>query len=451
MGSEYRLKDLHYYNDLIEEQAAEVGLDCYPQEFELVSYEDMLSYEAYLGLPSRYPHWSYGKAYERRKTFYRYNLGGLPYEMVINSDPCLAYLMKDNTLLLQVLTIAHVYGHNDFFKNNRLFKKATRADCVLEMFKAHADRVRSYITDPSIGYERVERVLDAAHGLRFQTYRVIGEKHLTRREEERRLLEKARPSGQDHPLLNPPVTVEMPDLSRIPLEPQEDLLLFLQEYAELSDWEKDLLNIVREESLYFLPQVETKIMNEGWASFWHFRLLSRLNLEQGLYLEFIKRHNQVVSPVEGGLNPYHLGYRIFEKLEKEKGLPFLFEVRGEARDAAFLSRYLDESLCHELNLFEYRKRGRDYLVSEVADANGWKIIRDSLVAMVGINNIPNIRAVEVGARNRVLFLEHEYDGRELQLEYAHQTLKHIARLWGGTVRLRTKVRDTPQILESDGN
>jgi len=138
MGSDYSLKDLKYWNERIELLVQEMGLNPSPQEFEIRSYEEMLGYEAYLEMPSRYPHWSFGKAYERQKTFYRYNLTGLPYEMVINCNTCLAYLMKDNTLLLQILTVAHVYGHNDFFKNNRLFKEGTNAEYSLEMFKSHA-------------------------------------------------------------------------------------------------------------------------------------------------------------------------------------------------------------------------------------------------------------------------------------------------------------------------
>ena len=165
------MKELEEWNDKIEAVVKQVGLDCYDQNFEIVTYEDMLCYEAYIGMPAHYPHWSYGKAYERQKSFYQYNLTGLPYEMVINSDPCIAYLMRDNTLLLQILTIAHVYGHNDFFKNNRLFRRDTQAERTVEMFKNHANRVREYNNDPSIGAEKVERILDAAHGLRFQVPR----------------------------------------------------------------------------------------------------------------------------------------------------------------------------------------------------------------------------------------------------------------------------------------
>ena len=158
MTTGYTLLDLKEWNDKIEELVQNNGLDYYEQQFEICSYEDMLCYEAYVGMPSHYPHWSFGKTYEKQKTFYSYNLTGLPYEMVINSDPCMAYLMRDNTLLLQILTIAHVYAHNDFFKNNRLFKQNTRAELTVEMFKAHADRVRDYIADPSIGPNKVERI-----------------------------------------------------------------------------------------------------------------------------------------------------------------------------------------------------------------------------------------------------------------------------------------------------
>ena len=159
---DYSIKDLMSWNEKIEEKATELGLDFYPQEFEIVGFDEMIGYEAYVGMPSRYPHWSFGKSFEKTKTLYSLNLTGLPYEMVINSDPCLAYLMRENTLLLQILTMAHVYGHNDFFKNNRLFKEGTKASYSLELFKLDADTIRGYINTPGIGYEKVERILDAA-------------------------------------------------------------------------------------------------------------------------------------------------------------------------------------------------------------------------------------------------------------------------------------------------
>jgi stage V sporulation protein R len=161
MAAPYTIEELEDWNERILSIVKDSGLDPYPQEFEICDHEQMLGYTAYSGMPSHYPHWSYGKNYEKLKTLYDYGISGLPYEMVINADPCIAYLMRDNTRLLQVLTIAHVYGHNDFFKNNFTFK-TTRSEFTLETFKTHADRVRSYVEDPSIGLEKVERILDAA-------------------------------------------------------------------------------------------------------------------------------------------------------------------------------------------------------------------------------------------------------------------------------------------------
>lgn len=447
--NDYRMADLEEYNLRIEALAREMGLDFYPQEFELCGYEDMLGYEAYLGMPSRYPHWSFGKAYERKKTFYRYNLTGLPYEMVINSNPCLAYLMKDNSLLLQILTMAHVYGHNDFFKNNRHFAEGTRADTVLEMFGAHSRRIREYCQDPSIGWQRVEKTLDSTHSLRLQTCRIIGEKRLSQEAIKHRLIEKHGSRVVPHPLLeSASEKPKMPDLDKPVLQPEEDLLWFLAQSGRLAEWQRDIVDMVRKESIYFLPQIETKIMNEGWASFWHYRILKALDLPQPLYLEFLERHNQVVSLREGALNPYHLGFKIFEKLEREKDQEEVFRVREQERDASFLLRYLDEEICEETHLFQYFRSGREYVISEVADEEGCKKIRSTLVKQCGINGIPNIRVEHVGA-NEVLHLQHEWDNRELQLDYALPALRHISYLWGRKVLLHTRIRGSKQVLESD--
>ncbi len=448
MGSDYSLQELKYWNNKIELIVEEMGLDHYPQEFEICSYEEMLGYEAYLGMPSRYPHWSFGKAYEKQKTFYQYNLTGLPYEMVINSNPCLAYLMKDNTLLLQILTMAHVYGHNDFFKNNRLFKEGTDARYTLEMFKSHAQRIREYIGDPSIGYDRVERVLDAAHALKLQCYRWIGEKHLSDQEKRERLINDYNHQLADHPLLEKKSKSNPPNFNKIPLEPEEDLLLFLCKFARLEEWEKDILQIVRKENYYFLPQIETKIMNEGWACLWHYKILNQLNLEPPLYLEFLKRHNQVVNPHEGGLNPYHLGFKIFSDIEKRFDTSFLFTVRQQERDSSFIRRFLTKELCAELNLFEFNKDRRDYVITEIADEEGWKKIRNNLANNVGINITPTIKVIEMRTDN-ILLLEHEWEGRDLHIPYALETLKYLATLWGNTVRLKTMVRGSRQLLESN--
>ena len=182
--ADFSLKELEYWNERIEKIAVDSGLNFYNQEFEIINYEDMIGYESYVGMPSHYPHWSYGKSFERIKTLHKYNLTGLPYEMVINSNPCIAYLMKDNSLLVQILTIAHVYAHNDFFKNNRLFNKGTKAEYAVETFKNHANRIRDYISDPSIGYAKVEKILNAAHAVKLQTERIIDFRNNKKEKEE---------------------------------------------------------------------------------------------------------------------------------------------------------------------------------------------------------------------------------------------------------------------------
>jgi stage V sporulation protein R len=400
---DYSINELKNWNEKIEKVASNYGLDYYPQEFEMISFEDMLCYEAYVGMPSHYPHWSFGKAYEKLKTFYRYNLTGLPYEMVINSNPSIAYLMKDNTLLLQILTMSHVYGHKDFFKNNRLFKEHTNADLTIEMFKNHANRIRDYIQDPSIGYEKVERILDAAHSIKLHC-RDDGDKEKD--------------------------------------EKEENLLRFLVENGDLEEWERDLLTIVMEENQYFIPQIETKIMNEGWASWWHYHILQELDLDKGQYLEFLKMHNGVICPATGRINPYYVGFKIWEDISKRFDDPKkMFEVRALERDASFIRKYLTFELSREMNLFKFDEKEQYYIVTEVADEDGWKNIRNYFAGTVGMGNIPIIRVKEVIKSDHTLYLEHVYDGRELELTNAFETLKYIGRLWSGKVILETTVNE----------
>src|SRR5690554_223132 len=450
--ADYTQAELVGWGEKIEKLAGEEGLNFYPQEFEFCDYEDMLCYQAYTGMPSHYPHWSFGKAYEKLKTLYQYNINGLPYEMVINSNPCLAYLMKENNLLLQILTMAHVYGHNDFFRSNRLFTTGTRAELVIEMFKNHARRIRNYSSDPSIGFEAVEKLLDAAHALRFQTGRVIGETRLSYKEQHQQSHRSHQNKRKEYPLLEetkktPPEAKEA--LRKIPPEVEEDILWFITEYGDLEDWEKDVINIVREETAYFLPQIETKIMNEGWASFWHYRLLSLLDLTEDLQWEFYKYHNQVIRPNPGGLNPYHIGFVIFNYLHEHHGKEKIFEAREVEKDQSFLRRYLNKELCKELELFEYVKKRDEYIVKEIADEAGWKSIRDRLAKTAGLGAVPVVQVVEYRPLDCHLLLEHEYDGRDLEMNYATETLRHCARLWKGKLTLKTSVNKEERIIHCD--
>lgn len=454
--SDYSISELERWNEKIEEIAKECGLDYYEQEFEIVSYDDMIGYEAYVGMPSHYPHWSYGKSYERIKTLHRYNLSGLPYEMVINSDPSIAYLMKDNTLLLQILTIAHVYGHNDFFKNNRLFRDGTRAHYTVEMFKNHATRVREYISDPGIGYKKVEKILNAAHAMKLHVSRIANEKRISDEEKKKQIIEKNQPKNSDFRFLDYEKrdlddSKLMAKINKIPLEPEDDILFFMLKYGKHSDWEKDLINIAREEALYFIPQIETKVMNEGWASYWHYNILNKLELPQGLHVEFLKRHNQVIKPQIGGINPYYIGFKIFEDLYKRyKDNPNkIFEVREIERDHSFIKRYLTEELCKEMNLFSYKKRARDYVITDVSDEKGWKEVRDTFARSVGMGSVPLIKVVEWAKKDNTLILEHVYDGRELELNYANETIKHLVDLWEGKIMISTYIDNSRKVIICD--
>ena len=453
--ADYALEELIRWDERIRAKAAELGLDCFPQEFEICDHYGMLGYMAYSGMPSHYPHWSYGKAYEKLKTLYDHGVSGLPYEMVINSNPALAYLMRDNTLLLQILTIAHVYGHNDFFKNNFTFR-STRPDLTIETFKAHAMRVRRYTEDPSIGIDRVEPVLDAAHSLSFQRRRNLAIRKLRHEEQVELAIEAAQPRPDPFKRIHAAQPFQEPEIRKIPLEPEEDLLLFIRDHNPfLDEWERDLLTIVDEQAKYFLPMIETKIMNEGWASYWHKRILESLDLEQKLHLEFLVLHNQVVRPIPGQLNPYHLGLKIWEDLYRrhteptaeevkrdgppaKTGTAKIFEAREVDRDASFLRRYLTEDLMREMDLFQYQVRGGDLVVDKVSDEEGWNEVKQTLIANVGTNSIPVIKVEDADfGHNRTLGLKHYHDGRDLHLEYAEKTLRYVQRLWGREVLLDT--------------
>ena len=460
----YEISELESWNERIFALATEYGLDPYPQEFEICDHEQMLGYMAYSGMPSHYPHWSYGKSFEKLKTLYDYGVSGLPYEMVINSNPCLAYLMRDNTLLLQVLTMAHVYGHNDFFKNNFNFS-SIRSEFTIETFKAHADRIRQYIEDPSIGLEKVERILDAAHALSLQCRRNLAIRKATPVEQQESRLEESTPARDPFQSIHRRPDYAPPDLTRTPLYPDEDILLFIRDHnLFLSDWEKDLLTIVHEGAQYFIPQIETKIMNEGWASFWHKRILEALDLPQGMQLEFIVRHNQVLSPTPGAINPYHLGMKVWEDIEKrwdspqaeeEKeygprkkgGREKVFEVREVERDSSFLRRYLTEDMIREMNIYEYQARGNERVVSRVADKENWREIKETLISNVGMSSVPVIKIEDADYNNnRVLFIRHYHEGRDLHLEYAEKTLQCLHQLWQRETVLETIINEKKSLL-----
>lgn len=464
MSNDWTVQDLRYWDEKIREKVEEFGLSCFPQEFEVCDHAQMLGYMSYSGMPSHYPHWSYGKSYEKLKTLYDYGVSGLPYEMVINANPSLAYLMQGNSLCLQILTIAHVYGHNDFFRNNFMFRD-TRPELTLGTFKVTADRVRGYIEDPSIGLDAVEEILDAAHALSLQCRRHIAIRKLSPQEQRQHAERAAHPPEDPYPRLHKRAETVEPDLNRIPLEPEEDLLLFVRDYnPNLAEWQKDLLTIVHGQTQYFMPQIETKIMNEGWASYWHHQILNSLALPQDLHMEFLVHHNQVVCAHPGSLNPYYVGFKVWHDIHRrfenpspqeveefgppnKTGTEKIFEVREVDRDVSFLRRFLTETLMRDLDMYQYRQRGEDLVIQEVSDEEHWQDVKQTLLQSVGMGSVPVLRIEDADfAGKRILYVKHEHDGRDLELGYSEKTLEYLYSLWGREVQLETQVEGRKMVL-----
>lgn len=435
MSSKWTVKDLELWDEKISEIAHGYGLDWYPISYEICDYYEMIGHMSYHGMPSHYNHWSFGKSFERTHFFYNSGMEGLPYELIINSNPSIAYLMMQNPFYLQVLIMAHCVGHSDFFKNNRCFKNTDPKNVVSRM-RNSKKRIQKYIEDPNIGLDAVEDYLDDLHAVKYQTqrYELPRKSREQIRSEEISDYNKLKDAGEH---------VDISDLKKILLRPDHDLLSFLIEYTpRLKNWQSDILEIVKNESLYFIPQIKTKILNEGWASFWHYKILHDLNLSDDMHLPFLKMHNAVVRPHLGRINPYHVGFYIFQKIEKEFGLEKCFEIREIHDDIAGIRLYLDEEDFRELNFFSHQKeKNGDVVISEVSDHDDWKVVRQDLIRSTGINSIPHIYVDRVEEDN-TLVLKHEHDGRDLDLKYANKVVSHITSLWRvGEVKLYTIIEN----------
>ncbi len=435
--SDWNLGDLEEWDNKICELAEGHGLDWFPIIYETCDYFEMIGNMAYHGMPTHYNHWSYGKQFERTHQMYNLGAEGLPYELIINSDPSIAYLMRENPLYLQILIMCHCVGHSDFFKNNRMFAKTNPGNVVSRMRSAKK-RIQGYIEDPSIGVEKVEEFLDACHSISHQTHRFPGKRltHAQLKEKYIKLIKNDEDGNYLHI-----------DIDRIPLEPEYDILGFVLEHSNnLDAWQKDLLEVSRSESAYFMPQIRTKIMNEGWASYWHYRLMHELELPQQFHIPFIKSHNQVIRPHLGSINPYHLGFHLFKRIEERHGLERCFLARETCHDESFIREYLTEEDCRELNLFAFSTRNRQQeeveIIDDISDEEGWKKIKQDLIKNVGGNTIPVIYVSEVEQGN-ILVLEHEHDGRDLELDYADAVVQHVSHLWGDVVRLNTIIEEEP--------
>lgn len=434
--SNWTIKELKEWDEKIIALAKSHNLDWFPINYEVCDYYEMIGHMSYHGMPSHYNHWSFGKSFERTHQMYNLGMEGLPYELIINSNPSIAYLMRENATYLQVLIMCHCVGHSDFFKNNRMFSK-TRPETIVTGMRNAKKRIQGYVENPHIGIRKVENFLDALHAIQFHIYRSPKD-YIPNSVKRERLLDKINQqiaSGK-----KPDTSV----LDQVPIEPEADIFSFLLEHGrDYEDWEIDLIEIVKREAYYFMPQIQTKIMNEGWASFWHYKLMHDLNLPQSLHIPFLKSHNQVVQPHIGRINPYNMGFHLFNKIYERYGIEECFIARETANDASFIRQYLTREDCEELNLFAFSNKKDHYIIDNVSDEEGWKPVKELLIKQVGGNSIPKIYVESIDEGN-MLVLHHEHDGRDLELDYADAVVNHVSDLWkDGIVKLLTVIEEEP--------
>lgn len=410
--------------------ARRLGLDFYPVHFEVCPAEALYTFGAY-GMPVRFTHWSFGKAFYRLKMQYDLNLSRI-YELVINSNPSYAFLLEGNRLIQNKLVIGHVYAHVDFFKNNHYFKRTPRD--MVERMAAHSEQIRKY--ELIYGREKVEETLDAV--LAIQEH-VDFRAHLASKKENEKNVQVKKVSSPYEDLWE---EEDQPKNLKENIAHEDLVLYILENSPSLEEWQRDILSIIREESLYFYPQIETKIMNEGWATFWHSRIMHELDLTDEEVMDFAVMHSQVVQPSRLTLNPYYIGVKIWESLAEKKDLEYLFEVREVENDVSFIRNYLDRELVDKLNLFNYRKVGANWQVTDTE----WEKVRNNLVQELVNGGHPKI-VVEDGdyEGKRTLYLRHAHEGQDLDIVYLEKTLLLVQSLWGKAVAMETVV-DGKKIL-----
>ncbi|WP_066191839.1 SpoVR family protein [Gracilibacillus timonensis] len=435
----------------ITEIAKGFGLDFYPMRYEVCPPEILYTFGAY-GMPTRFSHWSFGKQFHRMKLQYDLGLSKI-YELVINSDPCYAFLLHSNSLIQNKLIVAHVLAHCDFFKNNLRFQH-TKKDMV-ESMAATADRIAAY--EKEHGIHEVETFLDAVLAIQEHIDPTLV-KARSQDDEEQKTANKPLSEYNDLWELDQkghskPFAATSKKKRSFPSEPEKDILLFIEQHSrELEEWQRDILTMMREEMLYFWPQLETKIMNEGWASFWHQRILRELNLTPAETIEFASLNAGVVQPSTTQINPYYLGVKMFEDIEERYNHPTeemkkagvepgsgrdkIFEVREIESDISFLRNYLTKDFVNKEDMYVFQKQERQYKIVD----KDWRQVREQLITSRFNGGFPYITVTDGDyLRNGELYLCHHYEGVELDLRYLEKTLPYIYQLWGRPVHLATVV------------
>ncbi|WP_435890431.1 SpoVR family protein [Bacillus safensis] len=448
--------------DEITEIAEGFGLDFYPMRYEICPAEIIYTFGAY-GMPTRFSHWSFGKQFHKMKLHYDLGLSKI-YELVINSNPCYAFLLDNNTLVQNKLIVAHVLAHCDFFKNNCRFQN-TKRDMV-ESMSAAAERIKEY--EHVHGTKEVESFLDAVLAIQEHIDPSLVRSKLSwsidDEEDEDDKPKRQTPYDDLWGMDEPKTREKKKNVKQFPPKPEKDLLLFIEAHSrELEPWQRDVLTMLREEMLYFWPQLETKIMNEGWASYWHQRIMRELDLDTSESIEFAKLNAGVVQPSKTGINPYYLGLKIFEDIEERydnpceelkkagvtegSGRSKMFEVREIESDISFIRNYLTKDLVMREDLYLFQKQGRDYKVID----KEWKAVRDQLVSMRVNGGFPYLTVIDGDyLKNNELYIKHWYEGIELDLKYLEKVLPYLYQLWGRSVHIESVLEGKEVMFSYDG-
>lgn len=471
----------------IEQYARSCGLDFFEVIFELLPWDHINMIAAYGGFPTRYPHWRFGMEYEELSKGYSYGLHRI-YEMVINNDPCYAYLLDSNKEVDQKLVMAHVYAHCDFFKNNIYFEHTNRK--MMNEMANHAIRIRKYID--RYGIDEVEQFIDIC--LSIDNLIDIHSPHIKREEESHKDISEStqgrktfrvqkeymshfiNPRNEDEGKKKEEKGKETIPVVEKKFSPQKDIMLFLIKRAPLKEWQQDVLSIIREEAYYFAPQGQTKIMNEGWATFWHSRIMTHMALKDSELIDYADHHSGTVAIQPGGFNPYKIGLELFRDIEERwnkgrfgreyeecedmtrkrnwdlklnLGLSKIFEVRRLHNDITFIDEFMTEEFVRKNKLFTYayNSEKNQYEIK----SREFKEVKKQLLFMLTNLGNPIITLIDDSFGNRgELLLKHHYEGVELHYEWAKETLKNIFSIWKRGVNLWTVVRGKEVLIGFDG-
>lgn len=472
----------------ISAKAREYGLDFFDVIFEVLDFDAMNQIAAYGGFPVRYPHWRWGMEYEKLRKRDAYGMGRI-YEMVINNDPSYAYLQESNSVTDQKLVMAHVYGHSDFFKCNAWFSQTNRK--MIDEMANHATRIRRHIERR--GADAVEQFIDLClsveHLIDPHSMFVKRESAADRRVEGRAGDGAERYEGERYPaktymdpFINPKETLQREKQRRteadearkrrFPVAPARDILLFLLRHAPLESWQSDILSMIRDEAYYYAPQGMTKIMNEGWATYWHSKLMTSHFLEASEIIDYAEQHSGVVAMQPGGFNPYKIGIELFKDIERrwdtgrhgaewdrlehigEKrthddksmlGRSKIFEVRRVYNDVNFIDEFLTEEFAHEHKLFvaEPDRTGGE---ARIASRDFQAIKRTFLYRLSNMGQ-PILYIADANYLNRgELYLSHQWNGLDIEIASALEVLKNLRRLWGRPIHLQARIADEQRLF-----